>query len=109
MALSFTNISDRQGPAVYILGDGSSHTESRLQMLGAEIDKATAKEVPIIYLDPRRSDGLKVKEFYGIRRLPCVMIIMDDDTVPNQWNTSLPRAEEVVYTLSHISGSMRAS
>lgn len=109
MALSFTTIPDRHGPAVYLIGNGSSRTETQLQKLGEQIDSATNDNTTVVYLDPRQGDGLRVKEFYALRRLPCVMIVMDDDSVPYQWNTTLPRAEEVTYTLSQIGGSMRVS
>lgn len=71
MALEFTNIPDREGPAIYVFGDGAS-----------------------------------VKEFYGLTNFPCVLILMDDDTIPQQWSQTIPRADEVAYALSQINGSM---
>ena len=109
MSLSFTSIEDQIGPAVYILGSHDARTEQKLMNLANEVDKRTQQKVQIVYLDPRRGDGLKVKEFYAVRNLPCVMIIMDDDTVPYKWTHAIPKAEEITYALSQIGGYMRRS
>ena len=109
MALEFTNIPDRNGPAVYLFGDGTSFIDDQVKQLGVEIDNLTQAETQVVYLDPLRDDGLKVKEFYGLLTFPAVLIVMDDDTVPMSWNGQLPRTEEVTYALSQISGSMRSS
>lgn len=109
MALEFTNIPDRTGPAVYLFGDGaSSLINDKVIRLGTEIDTLTAKETQVVYLDPSRDDGLKVKEFYGLATFPCVLIVMDDDTIPTSWTGELPRADEVSYVLNQINGSMHS-
>lgn len=103
MALEFTSIPDRNGPAIYLLGDGSTQTKMTLVELGDQIDQATPDETQVVYLDPNSGDGLSVKEFYAIETLPCTMIIMDDDTMPYQWH-GLPRPDEITYALSQITG-----
>ena len=106
MGLEFTNIPDRSGPAVYIFGDGTTQTELRLTAYGKEIDALTPDETQVVFLDPQRGDGLEVKEFYGLLSFPCVLIVMDDDTINQQWSGSLPQADQVSYALSQITGSM---
>lgn len=105
MALEFTNIPDRTGPAVYIFGDGTSQTETQLLDFARRVDDLTPDETQVVYLDPARGDGLAVKEFYGITSVPYIMIVMDDDTIPYSWQ-SMPQPDEVSYALSQISGSM---
>ncbi len=102
MALLFTTIPDHIGPAVYMLGGTDSHTEEQIMQLGEEIIYRCNQQTQVVVLDPRKGDGLRVKEFYAISELPCVMIVMDDDTITHQWTISLPKAEEVTYVLSHI-------
>lgn len=105
MALDFTTIADRIGPAVYIIGDGAFDMEHRLKQLGEDIDKLTEDETQVVYLDPNSQDGQAVKEFYSLGTLPVILIVMDDDTVPHQWvGSSLPRPDEVSYALSRING-----
>ncbi|MFZ1458370.1 MAG: hypothetical protein WAT17_00625 [Candidatus Saccharimonadales bacterium] len=106
MALEFTNIPDRTGAAVYILGDGTTQTEMQLIKFGEEVDALTPDDTQVVYLDPSRGDGLRVKEFYGITEFPYIMIVMDDDTVPYAWQRSIPRPDEVSYELGQIGGSM---
>lgn len=109
MALESTNIPDFIGAAVYMLHDGNTITEGNLLRLEQEIVQRTQNTVQIVRADVRMGDGLRIKEFYGITTLPAVMIIMDDDTVPQQWGPELPRAEDVSYAVSQINGSMRSS
>lgn len=109
MALSFTSIPDRTGPAIYLLGDGTSQTEQALMQLGNEVDKLTSQDTQVVYLDPSRGDGLATATFYGLTQFPSVIIVMDDDTVPHQWSHHIPRYEEVTYALSQTTGSMRSS
>ncbi len=106
MGLEFTNIPDRSGPAVYIIGDGSSMSEARLRQFGEEVDALTPDETQVVYLDPRSGDGLKIKEFYSLQALPCVLIVMDDDTIYHSWEVQIPTADQVSYTLSQVTGSM---
>lgn len=106
MALEFTNIPDREGPAIYVFGDGTITTERQLIAFGEEVDSLTPDETQVVYLDPSRGDGASVKEFYGLTNFPCVLILMDDDTIPQQWSQTIPRADEVAYALSQINGSM---
>lgn len=104
MALEFTTIPDRTGPAIYIIGDGTIDMENRLKQLGEEADKLTEDETQVVYLDPNSREGQDVKAFYGIEQLPIILIVMDDDTIPYQWTGSLPRPDEIAYTLSQING-----
>ena len=85
----------------------TSHTEEQIMQLGEEIIYHCNQQTQVVVLDPRKGDGLRVKEFYAISELPCVIIVMDDDTITHQWTISLPKAEEVTYVLSHINGHMR--
>lgn len=105
MALEFTNIPDRTGAAVYLLGDGTTHTDRQLTLLGQDIDKITPDETQVVLLDPKSGDGLRIKEFYSIMHFPCVMIVQDDDTVPYSWNVTLPSADDVSYHLGQIGGA----
>ena len=109
MALEFTNIPDHSGPAVYLIGNGQSQLERQLTELGKLIDEATPEQTQVVYLDPTRGDGLRIREFYSLHYLPTVFIVMDDDTIAQQWDVTLPRFEEVTYALSQITGSMRTS
>ena len=109
MALGFTSIPDRSGPAVYVFGDGTSQTEQILKQFGEKVDDLTHDETQVVYLDPSRGDGRATAEFYGLTQFPCVMIVMDDDTVPQQWNLTIPQPDEVSYVLSQITGGMRSS
>lgn len=106
MALSFTSIPDEHGPAVYIFGDGTSQLEQRLIAFGEEVDKLTPDETQVVYLDPNRGDGLRVKEFYALTNFPVVMIIMDDDTLYHTWDGTLPQPDQVSYYLSQINGGI---
>lgn len=108
MALSFTNITDRHGPAVYLLGD-SAQSNQQLQKFGGEIDELSGGKTQVVCLNVRGGDGLRIKEFYGLRYFPCVMIVLDDDTVPHQWDHVLPRAKDIIYTLHQISGGVHRS
>ena len=45
--------------------------------LGEEIIYRCNQQTQVVVLDPRKGDGLRVKEFYAISELPCVMIVMD--------------------------------
>jgi hypothetical protein len=104
MALSFTGIPDKHGPAVYIFGDGTSQLEKRLIDFGEEVDKLTPDETQVVYLEPSRGDGLRVKEFYALSNFPVTMIIMDDDTVYHMWESNIPQPDQVSYFLSQING-----
>lgn len=109
MALEFTNIPDRQGPAVYLLGN--SATEGRLRPLGEEIDSKTAAETQVVYLDINSRDGAQVAEFYGfaVEILPVIMIVQDDDTLIKSWyGQDLPAADMVAYELNQITGASEA-
>jgi len=103
MALDFTNIPDRQGPAAYVLGDGSSLQEKELQDYVARLNESTRNESQAIYLDSTRDDGLKVKEFYQIQQFPCVIIVNDDDTLGTTWYGLMPQPDEVRYELGSFS------
>lgn len=109
MALEFTNIPDRTGAAVYLLGNGQHSTDNELRRIGEEIDQLTPVETQVVLLDINRGDGMKIKEFYAITTTPTVMIVLDDDTVPYQWSGTLPRTDQITYHLSQIEGSMRRS
>lgn len=109
MGLDFTNIHDKEGAALYLLTDGTGPGERALERLAQEIDDAITADIQIVVLDPRRGDGARVKSFYSIQYLPCVLIVRDDDTIAFQWDHQLPRAEDVAFQVSHISGGMRHS
>ena len=106
MALEFTNIPDRTGPAVYLVGDGSGEQHRQLEDLGAAIDAATPEETQVVYLDSTNGDGLNVKEFYALMDFPTVMIVMDDDTLYQSWTNDLPQPDQVAYYLSQVGGQM---
>jgi len=91
---------------VYIFGDGTTQTEQRLTAYGEEIDKLTPNSTQVIYLDPRRGDGLQVAQFYSLRTFPCILVVMDDDTLYQHWELQLPMPDQVSYVLSQINGSM---
>lgn len=109
MGLSFTTIPDRTGPAIYLIGTGQSQTETQLKELGNQIIELTADDTQVVYLDPNHGDGLKVKEFYSLQVLPCTLVVLDDDTIARQWDSTIPKAEDISYALSQINGSMRSS
>ncbi len=104
MALEFTTIPDRTGPAIYIIGNGTIDMEKQLKLLGEEVDKLTEDETQVVYLDPNTREGQDIKTFYAIETLPIILIVMDDDTVPYQWSGTLPRPDEISYALSQING-----
>lgn len=109
MALEFTDIPDREGPAVYLLGN--TMIEDRLKPLGEQIDKLTPDESQIVYLDVDGADGAKVAEFYGFAResLPVIMIVQDDDTIYKSWQgQDLPAVDVVAYEINLLTGSGEA-
>ena len=108
MALEFTNIPDRQGPAIYLVG--MKPQLSHLTALGEEIDAKTPDETQVVLLDIDSHDGANVAQFYGLRReqLPVIMIVQDDDTMHDSWyGHSLPRADVVAHQLNQITGANR--
>ena len=107
MSLSFTTIPDRTGPAVYIIGNGLSQLDKQLHELGNQIVSLVNNDTQVVILDSSRGDGMKFKESYSLQFIPCLLVVLDDDTIARSWEVNLPRAEEVSYVLSHINGSMR--
>jgi hypothetical protein len=81
-------------------------SEERLKRYGVEVDALTPDETQVVYLDPRSDDGRKVTEFYSLTTLPCVLIVMDDDTIYQSWELQIPSADQVSYALSQVNGSM---
>lgn len=107
MTLEFTNIPDREGPAVYLLGNRM--LSDRLQRLGNEIDTALPDDTQVVYLDVDSGDGAAVKGFYGIEdaQLPAVLIVQDDDQIYQGWyGEDLPSVEVVAQEIRQITGSM---
>lgn len=105
MALEFTDIPDREGPAVYLVGAASQMDQ--LAQLRQEIDMITPAELQVITLDIDSGNGSQVAEFYGFTReqLPVVAIIQDDDTLYQSWlGIDLPAADVVVHYLDQIAG-----
>lgn len=105
MGLEFTNIPDREGPAVYLLG--AAPQLDQLTQLGQEIDAATADQTQVVLLDIDSGDGAQVAEFYGFMReqLPAVMIVQDDDTLHQSWlGLDLPAADVVAHYIEQITG-----
>lgn len=109
MGLEFTNIPDREGPAVYLLGAAPHQRE--LVALGEAVDAATPDETQIVCLDIDSGNGAQVAEFYGFMReqLPVIMIVQDDDTLYQSWyGQDLPAADVVAHHLNQITGAGRA-
>ena len=109
MALEFTTIPDREGPAVYLLG----HTgcEDQLKQLGTTIDSLTGSTIQTAYLDINSGNGTEVAEFYGYvqEQLPVILIVQDDDTVYQSWHgMDLPAADVVAHYLNELTGSSGA-
>jgi hypothetical protein len=108
MGLEFTNIPDREGPAVYLLG--TVPHQRRLTALGEAIDAATPDETQVVCLDIDSGNGAQVAEFYGFMReqLPVVMIVQDDDTIYQSWHGhDLPAVDVVAHHLGQITGHGR--
>ena len=109
MGLSFTNIEDRNGAAVYFISDGLTTTTERLTLIANEI-AARNPETQLVLLDnPERGDSQRVADFYDIQSFPAILIIMDDDTSPYSWTRQLPTSDQIAYQLSTINGGMRSS
>ena len=109
MPLSFTNIPDRDGPAVYIIG--TRMLENDLQRFAGELNTAAQGVYQIVYLDVDSQDGAAVAQFYSVthEELPAILIVMDDDTIYKSWfGQTLPRADELIYELNQITGSLGA-
>lgn len=106
MALEFTSIPDRNGPAIYVLGDGTSQLEQQLIAFGDEVDRFVSEDIQVVYLDPFRDDGLRVKEFYALENFPVVMIVLDDDTIYQIWSNEIPPVDQVAYYLHQITGGI---
>ncbi len=109
MALEFSKIPDRNGPAVYLLGSRMHETD--LKRKGDEIDAALPEDVQVVYLDADSGDGARTADFYDIlrERLPIIMIVNDDDTIHMTWEgASIPGADQIAYEVSRITGSLRA-
>ncbi|MCA9331252.1 hypothetical protein KC957_04315 [Candidatus Saccharibacteria bacterium] len=106
MALEFTNIPDREGPAVYLLG--AAPQLDQLTQLGQQIDAATPDETQVVLLDIDSGDGAQVAEFYGFMReqLPAIAIVQDDDTLYQTWlGIDLPAADVIAHYLNQITGA----
>lgn len=107
MALEFTNIPDRTGPAVYILSDAGVREEIELTKFGMDIDNATPDETQVVFLNVQKGDGLAIKEFYAVTVFPTVLIVQDDDTIIQGWYGQVPQLEQVVYYLGQATGTMQ--
>lgn len=109
MGLDFTDIPDRQGPAIYIVG--ATMLESQLQPWRDRLAAILPPESQVIYVDINSSNGAKISEFYEIEpeKLPAIMIVMDDDTIYKSWfGPDLPSVETVTYEHAQITGSGQA-
>lgn len=85
MGLSFTNIPDKDGTAVYILHTESTIDLQRLQDLQKEVQQRCSNQVMLIPV--RDQDGEKIRDFYDIdmEMIPAVLLVNDDDTLKNVW------------------------
>ena len=109
MGLEFTTIPDREGPAIYLLGNRSH--ENTLTKLGEAVDATTPEETQTVYIDIDSGNGAQVAEFYGYTReqLPVVMIVQDDDTIYQVWQgIDLPAADVIAHYLNQLTGSAGA-
>lgn len=107
MSLSFTDIPDHQGPAVYMLHDGTITQQRALERLQQDL-KTLVPDRQVVILSVRERNGEAVRDFYDITHahLPYVMIIRDDDQLAHSWpGPHVPTAEHVAYTLKTESAS----
>lgn len=100
MGLSFTNIPDKEGTAVYILHNESLLDLQKLQDLQKEVQQRCSNQV--ILVPVRDRDGEQIRDFYDIdtEMIPAVLLVNDDDTLKNVWyKSNLPDAQLIVYEL----------
>lgn len=109
MALEFSTIPDREGPAVYLMGHTGCEDEAK--KLGEDIDALTDDAIQTVYLDVQSGNGAQIAEFYGysLDQLPVVLIVQDDDTIYQAWQgIDLPAADVVAHYLEQLTGSSGA-
>lgn len=100
MGLSFTNIADRDGAALYVLYDGTTREQQQWTSFGKEVANDTGAQV--VVLSVKDQDGEAIRDFYDLSEtsLPHVLIVRDSDEVAQVWSgTDLPSLSDVAYVL----------
>jgi hypothetical protein len=101
MALSFTNIRDSQGAAIYIIHDGLSQGEQRMKRLAEELTKYTSKQ--IVTLEAKSPDALKIIDFYDLKPSNLVLLVRDDDQLHQVWTENeIPSADQIAYAANQV-------
>ena len=108
MGLEFTAHPDRQGPAVYLISDGSSQSTEVLQQLAEEVDTSLPDESQVVLLDGSEREAVEITDFYDIQTLPAILIVMDDDQIHHGWyGHELPAADRVLYMMGQAGARLR--
>lgn len=106
MALEFTGLPDRHGPALYLL-DQNPGQDDALVALGTAVDDATDEDTQVVYLRAQSAEGQQVADFYNVTQFPAALIIMDDDQVYHSWFFTLPQPDEAVTTIARAGARLR--
>lgn len=96
MTLSFTNIQDSNGVAIYLIHDGLSQSEQRMERLARELEQYTSKQ--IVTLPADSPDALKITDFYDLKPSNLVLLVRDDDQLHQSWtDQEIPSADQIAF------------
>lgn len=105
MALESTGIPDKRGAALYLLHDGTSTQEKRLEEIKSKVLQHSPS-AHVLVLDVKSREGERLRDFYDLahERMPHVLIVADDDQVLAHYgSTEIPAVDQLTYQLSSIS------
>lgn len=103
MGLSITDITDKEGAALYVLFDGREVERRKWQSFADEINRNTGAQTVVLSVKER--DGERVRDFYDLdpAGLPHVLIIRDNDEIVQSWHGHhSPNVSEVAYALRQV-------
>lgn len=97
MGLSFTNIKDHPGAAVYFIHDGTQRGEQEFVRLKDDVSKRTRKQCVLINADS--TEGRAIIDFYDLRGSKFVLIVRDNDQLHHVWSDGERfNASQIAYT-----------
>ncbi len=105
MALDFTTIKDAEGPAVYLLHDGSHSQQRRLEEIADKI-RAHRSKLQTVVISVRDPNGDKLQSFYSLpsAELPHILVVRDNDELAYHWSGQhIPTIDVIIHTANTIS------